>query len=121
MFDFIDLIDFYFNSTVKDMQPYTIYKKDNSYIIEIKTLGINPNDINVKLEEQESILYITGETKNKYSKTPYNVNIKLRVTKDILNSLKQVNYTSENGITYVTLMLKDRSKNKIPVIKNTNI
>lgn len=116
MYDFIDLVDFWFNASVKDMHPYTTYKKDDSYIIEVKTLGINPNDISVKMNEKEGILYITGETKNKYSETPYNVNIKLQITNEVLKSLKEINYSSENGVTYVTLV-KEHTENKIPVVK----
>lgn len=112
---FLKMEDFLFNSTVKDMQPYTVYKKDNNYIIEVKTLGINSEDVNVTLEE--NVLQINGETHNNYSDKTFNTNIKFRIEEELFNKIQNIEYTSANGLTYVTLILKKEKTNRIKITK----
>lgn len=112
---FLKMEDFLFNSTVKDMQPYSVYRKDNSYIIEVKTLGINPEDVNVTLEE--NVLQIGGETHNNYSDKTFNTNIKFRIEEELFNKIQNIEYTSANGLTYVTLILKKEKTNRIKITK----
>ena len=112
---FLKMEDFLFNSTVKDMQPYTVYKKDNNYIIEVKTLGINSEDVNVTLEE--NVLQINGETHNNYSDKTFNTNIKFRIEEELFNKIQNIEYTSVNGLTYVTLILKKEKTNRIKITK----
>lgn len=112
---FLKMEDFLFNSTVKDMQPYTVYQKDNSYIIEVKTLGISPEDVNVTLEED--VLQINGETHNNYSDKTFNTDIKFRIDKELFNKIQNIEYTSANGLTYVTVILKKEKTNRIKITK----
>lgn len=112
---FLKMEDFLFNSTVKDMQPYTVYKKDNNYIIEVKTLGIDSEDVNVTLEE--NVLQINGETHNNYSDKTFNTNIKFRIEEELFNKIQNIEYTSANGLTYVTLILKKEKTNRIKITK----
>lgn len=114
IFDFLR-DDFLFNSSVKDMNPTVFYKKDSDFIIEAKTLGVSPEDINIKLEDD--ILSVTGETKNEYSDKSFNVQIKIRIGQDILEGIEKIDYTSKNGITYVILRMKKKSDSTIEISK----
>lgn len=112
---FLKMNDFLFNSTVKDMQPYSVYKKDSNIIIEVKTLGINPDDISVALTD--NILTISGESHNNYSDKSFNTNISFSIDDDFLSKIENISYKSFNGLTYVTLQLKTEQKNQINIIK----
>ena len=103
---FLTLESFIFNSSVKDMQPYNVYKKNKDYVIEVKTLGINPEDINVKLID--NTLEINGETQNPYGNKPFNTKISLSIDAGILSKLKKIVYKSKNGLTYITLITNEK-------------
>ena len=103
---FLTLESFIFNSSVKDMQPYNVYKKNKDYVIEVKTLGINPEDINVKLID--NTLEINGETQNPYGNKPFNTKISLSIDTGILSKLKKIVYKSNNGLTYITLITNEK-------------
>ena len=103
---FLTLESFIFNSSVKDMQPYNVYKKNKDYVIEVKTLGINPEDINVKLID--NTLEINGETQNPYGNKPFNTKISLSIDTGILSKLKKIVYKSKNGLTYITLITNEK-------------
>ena len=110
---FLNMEDFLFNSSVKDMQPYTVYRRDNDYIIEVKTLGISPEDIKVSLDDNK--LEISGETASPYSEDSFNTRIKLSVSKNIIDNLDSVKYKSINGLTYITLKMKEEKKHNISI------
>lgn len=114
IFDFLKE-DFLFNSSVKDMNPTVFYKKDSDFIVEAKTLGVSPEDINIKLEGD--VLSLTGETKNEYSDKSFNVRIKVRIGKDILGDIEKIDYKSENGITYIILRMKKEIDTEIEINK----
>jgi len=115
--DFFDMLadEFFFNSSVKDMKPYVIYKKDGNYIIEVKTLGINEDDISIKLDDD--VLEICGETKNEFSNIPFNIKLKLRMSDKVVNSLKEINYKVKNGLTYIYLKMIEPKSSKIKINK----
>lgn len=107
--------DFIFNSSVKDMQPYTMYKKDGEYILEVKTLGIRPEDISVTLDDK--ILTIKGETQNEYNDDSFNTQIKLSIADDLINKLDSIDYKSRDGLTYVILKMKKSKEQSIKINK----
>ena len=114
IFDFLR-DDFLFNSSVKDMNPTVFYKKDSDFIIEAKTLGVSPDDIIIKLEDD--ILSLTGETKNEYSDKSFNIKIKVRIGQDILNDIEKIDYKSKDGVTYIILRMKNKSESTIEIKK----
>lgn len=114
IFKFID-DEFFFNSSVRDMSPTVYYKKENDYIIEVKTLGIDKENINVKLED--NILSVSGENKNEYNDKSFNVNIKVRLGKDLISNIESIDYTSKNGITYVFIKMKKSKTSTIKINK----
>ena len=110
---FLNMENFLFNSSVKDMQPYAAYRKDKDFIIEVKTLGIAPEDVKVSLND--NILEIAGETSSPYSEDSFNTLIRLSVSKVVLDNLESVKYRSANGLTYVTLKMKEEKKPTIVI------
>ena len=115
IFDFLRDNDFFLNSTDVDTNPIVCCKKENDYIIGVKTLGIDKNDINVKLEK--NILLVSGESKNKYSDKPFNANIKVKLQKEFLNDIESIDYTSKDGITYVFIRMKETHSDRIKINK----
>lgn len=103
------------DSSVIDTNPIVCYKKEKDYIIEVKTLGIDKNDINVKLNGD--ILIVSGESKNKYNEKPFNANIKIRLDKGLLKDVENIDYTSNNGITYVFIRMKEIRSDGIKINK----
>lgn len=120
--DLFNRNEYFFNSSVLDMKPYLIYKNDNQYIIEIKTLGITSDDISVTFDKLSSILTIKGETPNKYNKKSFSMKLSLKIDEDILDliSNKGIEYQTENGITYVFLNLIDYSNPDIKISKKND-
>lgn len=113
-----DILDFLrdvflFNSSVKDMNPTVLYKKDSDYIIEAKTLGVSPEDINISL--YKDIITISGESENEYSDKSFNVKINVEIGKDIMDSIENINYKTINGITYVILKMKQKASSDIQI------
>lgn len=112
-------IEYFFNSSVLDMKPCVIYKNDNQYVIEIKTLGIAPDDISITFDKLFSILTIKGETSNKYNKKNFSMKLSLKIDESVIDliSNKGIEYRTENGITYVFLNLIDYSYSDIKISK----
>lgn len=111
--------DFCLNSSVIYTNPIVCYKKEKDYIVEVKTLGVDKNDINVKLEGNINNLrlVVSGESKNEYNDKPFNVNIKVRLRKEFLNDIENIEYTSKNGITYVFIRMKETHSDRIKINK----
>lgn len=104
-----------FNSCVKDMLPsYWEKKEDNKYICTVKTLGINPEDVEVTIEDYG--LKVTGETElNGYK---YNTSFELPIAESIMNDIKEIDVSSKNGLTFITLKLNIPEKKKIKINKS---
>jgi len=101
-----------FNSTVKDLYPTSWKKNDEGdYTCTIKTLGIDPQDLNV--EQTEWGLKIKGETKIK--EDTYNTSMELPIANSIMNDIDKIQVKSKDGLTFITLMLNKQSKKKIKI------
>jgi HSP20 family molecular chaperone IbpA len=103
-----------FNSNVKDMLPsYWTKKDDNTYLCTVKTLGINPED--VKVEETEYGLKVSGSTvEHGYT---YDTSIELPIADSIMNEIQEIEVSSKNGLTFITLKLNRPEKKKIKINK----
>ena len=70
-FDFLnDILDwdkksYRFNRDEKDMHPYSVHKTDKLYLITHNILGINKEDITLKVENENGVSYILIEGKTK--------------------------------------------------------
>lgn len=107
--------DFFFNSSVRDMNPTAYYKKGTDYIIEAKTLGIDGNDITVTLDN--NIITISGETQNEYGGKSFNANLRVKLEKEIIDGIDTIDYMSKNGITYVFIHMKEVDTSGIQINK----
>lgn len=106
-----------FNAQVKDMLPSYWSKKDeDTYLCTVKTLGIEPNAI--KVEESTSFygLVVSGESEVNGFK--YNTSVDLPIAESIMNEIEKIDFTSKNGLTFITLKLNRPEKNKIKIERN---
>lgn len=112
LFDFIR-DGYFFNSAVLDMKPAAFYKKGKDYIVEVKTLGISADD--VKLELNESVLTVSGETKNEYDEKSFNAKVGIKLGKQIVDNIESIDYSTKDGITYVFLRMKETKEDTIQI------
>jgi len=99
--------NFYFNCKTKDQMPSCWEKTENGFNATCRTVGINPSDVKVTLEDD--CLKVSGETKtNDYT---YNCNYELPIIEEVLNSIKSIKYKSANGLTFIYLEI-DKPKRK---------
>jgi HSP20 family molecular chaperone IbpA len=103
-----------FNSQVKDMLPSSWRKKDDRiYLCTVKTLGINPEDINV--EEIDCGIKVSGSTEiNGFT---YDTCIELPIAESIMNEIEKISVASKNGLTFITLILNKPEKRKLLIEK----
>jgi HSP20 family molecular chaperone IbpA len=103
-----------FNSNVKDMLPnYWQKKDDKTYLCTVKTLGVNPEDITV--EETDYGIKVSGaSTINDFT---YDVSMELPIVESIMNEIEDISFTSQNGLTFITLKLNRPDKKKINIIR----
>jgi HSP20 family molecular chaperone IbpA len=103
-----------FNSQVKDMLPsYWSKKDDKTYLCTVKTLGINPDDVNV--EETDYGIKVSGATEiNGFT---YDTSVELPIAESIMNEIEEIEVSSRNGLTFVTLKLNRPEKKKIKIKK----
>ena len=95
------------------LPSYWVKKNDNIYMCTCKTIGINPEDVNV--EETEYGFKISGESEIEGYK--YTTSFELPVALSIMNEIKEVKVSSKNGLTFVTLILDMPEKKKIKISK----
>jgi HSP20 family molecular chaperone IbpA len=103
-----------FNSQVKDMLPsYWTKKDDKTYLCTVKTLGINPED--VKVEETDYGIKVSGATEiNGFT---YDTSVELPIAESIMNEIEEIEVSSKNGLTFITLKLNRPEKKKIKIKK----
>ena len=101
-----------FNSNVKDMLPsYWTKKDDKIYMCVCKTIGINPEDVEV--EETEYGLKVSGSTELESYK--YDTSFELPIAESIINEIEKVKHYTKNGLTFITLTLNKPEKKKIKI------
>lgn len=103
-----------FNSNVKDMLPsYWKKKDDKTYLCTVKTLGINPED--VKVETTDYGILVSGSTT--LEDYTYDTSIELPIAQSIMNEIEKVQVKSQNGLTFITLILNRPEKKKFYIEK----
>lgn len=103
---------------VYDQRPLNAMQlKDGSYIIIYNTLGINANDVKIKVENVKGnpypVLNISGSTEIPAINFKNEVN--LSVTLKITEKIKSVSYKVENGLTIVKIDVEQPHEDLIPV------
>lgn len=102
-----------FNRPIKNIKPYKVYECEDGYFISVDTLGINEEDIKVKMDND--CLVITGEstqdlfiTKNKNDciQEKYSQNIRLKLSDKLYHSISDIKYDTKNGVTVIRIKTK---------------
>jgi len=104
-----------FNRPVLDQRPISVFKEPGKgYIIVANTLGLNKDNVTVKLEQQKGrpfpILRIKGEAQ--IPNIDFHNSIDLGVSLNFENKIDGVSYTVKDGLTTVFL--------KVSVPEETN-
>jgi HSP20 family molecular chaperone IbpA len=102
------------NRLIKDSHPYSIVKGEGKDTIIINALGVAQEDIKVEIKpvDDRAYLYIQGETKNSITNTKYSFSNRFSINKI---KVKEINYSSENGLLYVDVIYKEEPTIEIPI------
>ena len=102
------------NRLIKDSHPYSIVKGEGKDTIIINALGVAQEDIKVEIKpvDDRAYLYIQGETKNSIAYTKYSFSNRFSINKI---KVKEINYSSENGLLYVDVIYKEEPTIEIPI------
>lgn len=105
-----------FNSNVKDMLPsYWVRKDNNTYMCVCKTIGINPDDVEIYELEDNTGIKVYGSSEIEGFK--YDTSFELPIAESIMNEIESIQHTSKNGLTFITLKLNRPEKKKIKIEK----
>lgn len=125
MLDKIDLLfddlgwdkSFYsFLRSEKDQTPYSVIKKsEDDMILVHNVLGVNKEDLEVKLrsEDGQRILYITGQTVDNITDKKYSINSRFVIKNG--NKIKSVTSEARNGLLYITINFEAEPEEKIEI------
>lgn len=125
MLDKIDLLfddlgwdkSFYsFLRSEKDQTPYSVIKKSEDEMILVhNVLGVNKEDLEVKLrsEDGQRILYITGQTVDNITDKKYSINSRFVIKNG--NKIKSVTSEARNGLLYITINFEAEPEEKIEI------
>lgn len=111
--------DFYrFNRIEKDMNPYSIYNKENGIVLTHNVLGINKEDLKIstKTENHTSFIVIEGKTKDEVTGKEYSINSRFGIDRskmDIVNA----KCSMKNGLLYIDIPYKKESKSKDRILE----
>lgn len=106
--------DFYsFNRREKDMNPYSIYNKENGIILVHNVLGINKEDLKIstKVENHTSFIVIEGKSKDEMTGKEYSINSRFSIDKDRMD-LEKAKCSMRNGLLYISIDYKPENKSK---------
>lgn len=106
-----------FNAPVKDMQPYRAYVVEGKGLeIVCKTIGINKEDISVRLDKEKGAGYptlkIQGSTEDKQIHFTNKVDLTIQLKVDA-DKIESVQYDSKNGLTTIYIKIKQEPKKSI--------
>lgn len=121
MYDFLDNffgfgkpLDLVYNTgNTKDMNPAYWSKTDTGYKATCRTVGIAPDDVKVEIGEYNII--VSGKTE--YEGVEYNTSYKLPISKEIMGDIKNIDYKTLNGLTYIYLYVETPEKKEIKINK----
>lgn len=92
-----------FNRFEKDMNPFSVHKKDNKIILVHNVVGINKEDLEVKIvnDNNTSKLVISGETKDTETESDYSIHSEFVLDRN--KKIKDILSKTENGLLYITI------------------
>ena len=97
----------------KDIYPANWKETDNGYKAVCRTVGINPDDVVVDVKE--NCILVSGKTE--YDGIKYSTSYELPISEDILANIRNVEYKTINGITYIYLNVIRPEKREIKAVR----
>lgn len=125
MLDKIDLLfddlgwdkSFYsFFRSEKDQTPYSVIRKSEEEMILVhNVLGVNKEDLEVKLksEDGQRVLYIIGQTHDERTDKKYSINSRFVIKNG--NKIKSVESEAKNGLLYITIKFEAEPEESIEI------
>lgn len=94
----------------KDVFPsrWSEMENEEGYKCVCRTVGIDPEDVEVTLNDNK--IHVSGETE--FEGVKYDTRYDLPLSRDILSNIKNIKFKSLNGLTYIYVYV-DRHKNEI--------
>lgn len=113
---FLDLHDFLiyksWDRPIKEVKAYKVIETEKGYQIIVNALGIDKDDIEVKL--LQDTLHINGKTVNEQLEFTNTVRYQFNVAR-ITKNIKKVEYSLKNGLLLIDLLLEFKEKREIKV------
>lgn len=109
LFDF-DRHSYFFNREEKDMHPYDVTRRKNSLILTHNVLGIDKEDLKVRVvnENLRYYLVISGSSKDKITGKTYSINSRFAYNPEEVE-VSKAESELKNGILYITIPYKEMS------------
>lgn len=109
-----DLLPSYWSKWEEQDKENSGEKVQKGYKCVCRTVGINPEDINLTMEDYGICL----DAKTIYDdEFQYTQHIELPISESIISDIKSINYRSKNGVTYIYLEMKKPEKKKVAINK----
>lgn len=99
--------------STEDVYPVHWNSSENGYKAVCRTVGINPKDVTVDVKD--GYILVSGETD--YEGIKYSTSYELPISKDILANIRNVEYKTINGITYIYLNVIRPEKREIKAVR----
>lgn len=116
MFDLFDLYFKNWDRPMREINGYKVITTDNGYLISLNVLGVEPDDLTIKIDN--NYLVVKGETFIQDIDFKNTVNYKFTLNDKVLDNIKNINYTIKNGIAYVYInLIKEKIKKEIVIEK----
>lgn len=105
-----DMLPSYWSKWMVDAKDST-EKVQAGYKCVCRTIGINPNDVTVTMEDYGICL----DGKTEYEGYKYSQHIELPISENVMSDIEAINYKTANGLTYIYLKVKKPEKKKVAV------
>lgn len=105
-----DIMPSYWSEWYIDMEDAT-EKKKMGYKCTCRTVGINPEDVNVTMEDYG--ICVDGMTE--YEGNKYTQHIELPISENVMSDIENINYKTVNGLTYIYIEMKSPEKKKVKI------
>ena len=113
LFDFSDLlIHKSWSRPVKEVKAYRVIESESGYKIIFNALGVDKEDIEVKLLQNN--LYVRGKTEDDDIEFTNSVNYQLNVS-NLTHKIEKIEYQLKNGLLVVHLILEQQKNKNITI------
>lgn len=96
----------------KDMQPFSPWKKEeNTYTTTVRVVGVDPDDVEVELEDYG--IHIKGKSET-FGET-YEQDVSIGIARAVMANIDEVNYEVKNGMCKIVLKVHEPSYKKVAI------